>query len=389
MRWINTIFAAFSTYSALPMPRTEWNETNTRYAICCFPLVGLVCGGALILLRLLCVRLGASGVLFAALAAALPLLITGGIHMDGFMDTADALASHRDRARKLEIMKDSHCGAFAVIWCCVLLLVSFGVYSQLYDWKISPVYAGVFVLSRSLSALFAVTLPNARMEGMLFFFTKNVYRRRAVFWLSGMLTVTAAAFVLLCPVGGGCSLLAGGIVCLWYCRMTKKQFGGITGDTAGFFLQPAPFCPDRVYVSPLRHCAETAELLFPHAQNIPVEGFREFPFGDFEGKTFKELEKDARYRAWVDGGCTAACPGTGEDRDAFTRRVCRALEELMRQETQWPLVIVAHGGTQMAVGSRLIHPPQDYFSCRTAPGSALILDASRWENEKILLLESP
>ena len=241
MRWINAMFAAFSTYSALPMPQVEWNEKNTRYVICFLPLVGLVCGGMLLLLHWLCRRLELSAMLFAAVATALPLLLTGGIHMDGFMDTVDALASHREREKKLEIMKDSRCGAFAVIWCGVYLLLSFAVYFQLYDWNVFPAYVGIFVLSRILSALLAVTLPNARKEGMLFAFTENTHRRSATAALIIMLAAAAAGMVLLAPVGGGCSLLAGGIVCLWYCIMTKKQFGGVTGDTAGFFLQAAEF----------------------------------------------------------------------------------------------------------------------------------------------------
>ena len=75
-----------------------------KYALCFFPAVGVFCTGALWLWYALCCTLGVSGVLFAAVAAALPLLITGGIHMDGFMDTVDALSSHQSKERKLEIM---------------------------------------------------------------------------------------------------------------------------------------------------------------------------------------------------------------------------------------------------------------------------------------------
>ena len=80
--------------------------------------------------------MGGSGVLFAAAAACLPLLITGGIHMDGFMDTVDALASHQSRERKLEILKDSACGAFAVLYCGVYLLLSFALYYEGYGRRV-------------------------------------------------------------------------------------------------------------------------------------------------------------------------------------------------------------------------------------------------------------
>ena len=89
---------------------------------------------------------------FAAAAACLPLLITGGIHMDGFMDTVDALASHQSRERKLEILKDSACGAFAVLYCGVYLLLSFALYYEGYAAGWIYAFAPAFVLSRCLSA---------------------------------------------------------------------------------------------------------------------------------------------------------------------------------------------------------------------------------------------
>ena len=151
-------------------------------------------------------------------------------------------------------------------------------------------------------------------------------------------------------------------------------------------LQKAEFSPARVYVSPLRRCVETAEILFPGALLIPVEGLRELSFGEFEGKSYVEMEHDPRYRAWVDGGCAAACPGETETREDFTNRVCGALAQLLENEAESPLVIVAHGGTQMAVGSRYGFPKQDYFSWQTAPGEGLRLDASQWESQKVLTM---
>ena len=231
MAFFKTLAVAFSTYSALPMPQFPWEEQNMRYAICAFPLVGIVCGGALLLWSRLCGLLGIGGVLFAAVAACLPMLITGGIHMDGFMDTVDALASRQSRERKLEIMKDSACGAFAAIYCGIYLLLSFGLYHQ-----IGSIGLGgglIFVLSRCLSGLCAITMPNARKSGMLLAFTEQVHKKRAVGLLLVLLLLTAAVMVFFAPV----SLVLGLLVFLWYRRFAMKQFGGVTGDTSGFFLQ--------------------------------------------------------------------------------------------------------------------------------------------------------
>jgi len=231
MTFFKTLAVAFSTYSALPMPQFPWEEQNMRYAICAFPLVGVVCGAALALWSWLCTFLGIGNVLFAAVAACLPLLITGGIHMDGFMDTVDALASRQSRERMLEIMKDSACGAFAAIYCGIYLLLSFGLYHE-----IGPAaWSGglLFVLSRCLSGLCAITMPNARKSGMLQAFTEQVHKKRAITLLLISLILTAAAMVFFVPVSLGLGLLT----FLWYRRFAMKQFGGVTGDTAGFFLQ--------------------------------------------------------------------------------------------------------------------------------------------------------
>jgi len=231
MTFLKTIAVAFSTYSALPMPQFPWNERNMRYAICAFPLVGVFCGGVMLLWSWLCGLLGGSAVLFAAVAVCLPLLLTGGIHMDGFMDTVDALASHQSRERKLEIMKDSACGAFAVLYCGIYLLLSFGLYHETFG-------AGfglglIFVLSRCLSGLCAVTMPNARKAGMLQAFTEQVQKKRAVTLLVILTVLTAAPMALLSPI----SLVLGLLTVVWYRWFAKKQFGGVTGDTSGFFLQ--------------------------------------------------------------------------------------------------------------------------------------------------------
>ena len=118
MRVIRSFVIAFTTYSRVPMPQVEWSEENRKYAMCFFPLIGAVIGAALWLWLLLCDRLALGALLRGAGGAMIPLLVTGGIHMDGFMDTSDALASWQPKEKRLEILKDSRIGAFAAMGCC-------------------------------------------------------------------------------------------------------------------------------------------------------------------------------------------------------------------------------------------------------------------------------
>ena len=152
-------------------------------------------------------------------------------------------------------------------------------------------------------------------------------------------------------------------------------------------LHPADFCPDKVYVSPLIRARETAAILFPGAAQIPVEGLREMDFGAFEGRNYLEMAEDADYRRWVEGGCMELCPGSGEDRDAFAARSCESfafLVEAALAAGEERLVIVAHGGTQMAVLSRYGMPQRDYYAWQSGNGAGRILSARRWQREKVL-----
>ena len=149
-------------------------------------------------------------------------------------------------------------------------------------------------------------------------------------------------------------------------------------------LSPADFSPERVYVSPMKRAAETAQLLFPGVQTIAVPGLEEMDFGAFEGKSFRDLADDRAYRAWVEGNCTAPCPG-GEGREDFSQRVCAAFERLMARERE-QLVIVAHGGTQMAMLERYGRPHRDYFAWQSLNGGGFLLEAEHWEENRALRL---
>ena len=109
---------AFSMYSKIPMPHIEWNKENMKNVLCFFPWVGAVAGVLVWLWFLVSDQLGFGVMLRASVAVLIPVLVTGGIHLDGLLDTADALSSWQTRERRLEILKDSHAGAFAIIVCC-------------------------------------------------------------------------------------------------------------------------------------------------------------------------------------------------------------------------------------------------------------------------------
>ena len=237
MTFLKSLLVALSTYSIVPVPQFEWNEKNMQYAICFFPAVGILCGAALYGWYAFSRWADASGVLFSAVAVCLPLLLTGGIHMDGFMDTVDALASHQSRERKLEILKDSHIGAFAPIYLGIYLLLNFGLLYEIYQQGNVIVLLPVYVLSRGLSALCAVNLPNARKSGMLCAYTKDTDRKKATIAMAILIGLCWVGLIALSWIPGSLAVAASILAVLFYRGIAMKQFGGVTGDTSGFFLE--------------------------------------------------------------------------------------------------------------------------------------------------------
>lgn len=224
-------------YSRIPMPQIEWKEENRRYALCFFPLIGAVIGGIILLWRYICVKLDIGGVLFGAVSAVIPIIVTGGIHLDGFCDVSDAKASCAPKERALEIMSDSHIGAFAAISLGVYLLLDAAFFSEADNFRVLWTAAFSFVISRALSGLAAVTFRCAKKEGALQSFAKPAHKNVTAAALSVILFLGSAAMICIYPAAGAAGIVGALGAFLYYRTFSYKRFGGITGDLAGYFLQ--------------------------------------------------------------------------------------------------------------------------------------------------------
>ena len=131
MSLLRSFCIAFGMYSKIPMPKFEWNPKDMRYTMCFFPLISIPIALLILLWFYLCQWLHIHSLLFACIIAAIPVLVTGGIHLDGYCDTVDALSSRQPREKKLEILKDPHTGAFAVLFCCLYFLLYAGFATEI------------------------------------------------------------------------------------------------------------------------------------------------------------------------------------------------------------------------------------------------------------------
>ncbi len=223
-------------YSHIPVPRADWEKENMKYTMCFFPAIGAVTGLLLYLWGRVAAWLGFGDLMRAAGCVLLPVVVTGGIHLDGFLDTMDALSSHQPQERKLEILKDSHAGAFAVIMGCAYFTLALGAWSEL-DMRLYPLLGVVFVLSRALSALALAVFPKANKKGSLAMFSDAAQKRALLTSLAVWIIVCAGLLFWMDRRYAVVILATAALVFWYYHHMAMKEFGGTTGDIAGFFLQ--------------------------------------------------------------------------------------------------------------------------------------------------------
>lgn len=240
-KMINSFKIAFSMYSKIPMPQAEWTKKNMEYAFVFFPWIGIVTGGLFFVVHYIkefcqmkCLPI--SDTVFAVLYVLIPLFVTGGIHMDGYLDTKDAMSSWQTKERRLEILKDPHTGAFAVIWCGIYLLCQLGVYSCITNNSLWVIVWG-FCLSRSFSGLSVLCFPKANKTGTVAHFSENVQKKAVAACLVCYVIAIGLAMVILGKITGAVSFITAFLVFCYYKKMSMKYFGGVTGDLAGYFLQ--------------------------------------------------------------------------------------------------------------------------------------------------------
>lgn len=234
---LRSIASAFLMYSRIPMPQVEWKEENRRYSLCFFPLVGAVIGMFFILWRCVCTRFEIDNFLAGAVSMIIPVLVTGGIHFDGFCDVVDAKSSFGDMTKKLEIMSDPHIGSFAVMWLCIYLILQTALFCEIQNTSTAVIIACGFILSRALSGIAAITFKNAKSSGSLQEFSNPAHKKVTLFTLSVIVILCFTAMLFQDVISGVLAIL-GAVLCFAYYRFSAyKNFSGITGDLAGWFLQ--------------------------------------------------------------------------------------------------------------------------------------------------------
>lgn len=147
-----------------------------------------------------------------------------------------------------------------------------------------------------------------------------------------------------------------------------------------------PQTVEKVYVSPMRRCRETAEFIYPELPKKTVEAFKELDFGIFENRNYEELKDNPGYQAWVDSGGTMQIPG-GEASDAFRKRCREAFAGVLADASEnylREIALVVHGGTIMSIMEGFAEPYEEYYYWQVKNGRGYVTELK--ENGKLAVL---
>lgn len=206
---------------------TCWTAENFGASVKYFPVYGLIIGGLLAGGYYLC-NLIFPPLVTAAILLLLEVFLTGGIHLDGFMDTMDGIFSGRSPERILEIMKDSRVGAHSVIALGLLYLLKFSIYYEFPAVVLLPTLLIMPAIGRWAMLMGITAFPYARPEGM----GKSFHQHAGKY---ALLIGTVFMLLIIVPfrLAGIIPLLLGAACAYLFCCKITRQLGGLTGDIYG------------------------------------------------------------------------------------------------------------------------------------------------------------
>ena len=245
-KYFKGFLMAISMFTVIPLPRYEWDDEGGKNIMKFYPAIGLIVGliwyGVFRLLNLL----GASIMVITAITLITPFILTGMLHLDGYMDVCDALLSRRDKQEKLRILKDPHTGAFAVVSVVMLFVVNFsGVYTvisnSIKDNAINNINTSAVglilipIISRSLMGYLLLSKDSMKGSSLGAFFKQGTGKVDRFILLSSLI-ISSIISIFIFKIYGVIMSLAMILVSTFLVNSAAKEFDGMSGDSAGYGL---------------------------------------------------------------------------------------------------------------------------------------------------------
>ena len=227
---------AWQMFLWIPCPSTKWDQSKVKEMLLWLPVIGLIVGGLWYGVYYLFETFGKGvGPVAAAVLTVLPWVLTGFMHMDGYMDCADAALYFGSKEKKLEILKDSHTGSFAVIAAVVLGILQFAAFLQLgknpLGYQAMMVLIFIPAISRCGSVENLFWLKSLSTSEYADLPMKEKRRYRVVPVIEGILAFAAVWF--LCGASVFLAVLIGMAAEECVIIYLRKNLGGFSGDVSG------------------------------------------------------------------------------------------------------------------------------------------------------------
>lgn len=231
------LIISVSFFTTIPMPFIEWDSKSNRYVPLFIPLIGILIGSLFYLLYYGLSFVEISSFLKAVLLVGFFIMITGGLHMDAFMDTCDAHFSRRPMERKIEIMKDSNIGAFAALYLVIFLLLKTALIYEILEHNINGlILICIPFLSRLLQSLMLLNTKFAKDDGLALMYGSLPKKFQMYYiiyiFIMGFFALYFLDIVLVTVLLGVATLSF-----FYHRHFAKKSFGGITGDVVGAYIE--------------------------------------------------------------------------------------------------------------------------------------------------------
>lgn len=232
---INSFLLAFSLYSISPKAKVERNRENSRFILIFIPLVGAVIGFCISKWAIGYPYLCSYAILPAVVGAVIPSILSAGAHLDGFFRTMDAFFSNEPREGKLQILEDTHGGYFAIIACVWYFMLAIGIWSEMpVDGLFILAYS--YVISRALYGISILSFKHAKESKCSVYVPEKGLRIFEVLLLLVYVAICGIQMVRLNREVGLACLGGAAIAFFLHLYIARKHFGGITEDSASFFV---------------------------------------------------------------------------------------------------------------------------------------------------------
>lgn len=233
---INGFIMDLGMFTILPMSHKSWKDEAARHMMKLYPLVGLVVGLINYAVFRVTEYFNLSIILISAITMVTPFIITGMLHLDGFMDVCDALLSRREQKEKVRILKDPNTGAFAVISLGILFIIDFSAIYTLVENKVSIIGIIIIpIISRSLMGLMLLKKESMKESSLGSYFKKGTGKEDIII-IYVLLLLSSLVFIfflglkfILVPI----SMIILSVIAV---NKSTKELGGMSGDSAGYGL---------------------------------------------------------------------------------------------------------------------------------------------------------